>query len=227
MARGSSPDKYVLAFETSSAVGSVALGRGAEVLETRSFSGPRMHASDFLPTLAVLCSAHGVTPDAVEHIYVSAGPGSFTGLRIGITAARTMALARGARIVAVPTLEVIARNALEAPELPDRVAVILDAKRGRVYAAAFARSARTLTPTCSPAETEPGPFLARQQRPCVVVGEGIARHRRVVEAAGLPVLPESLWPPRADTVYRLGHARAARGQFDDPRTLIPIYLRLP
>ncbi|GAG38136.1 unnamed protein product, partial [marine sediment metagenome] len=228
MARGSTQEAtYALAFETSSALGSVAVGRDGEVLGTRAFSGPRMHASDFFPTLDALCRAHSVQPGAVVRVYVSAGPGSFTGLRIGITAARIIALAGGVRVVAVPTLEVIAQNALDAAEPPEQVAVILDAKRGRVYAAAFAYGDEAFVPTCDPAEVEPGAFLAKQERACAILGEGVASHRDAVEATGLRVLAESLWPPRAETVYRLGLARALRGEFDDPRALIPIYLRPP
>lgn len=223
----SSPLPFALAFETSSALGSIALGRGGEVLAVRTFSGPRMHAVDFLPTLDALCRAHSVEPGAVAQVYVSAGPGSFTGLRIGITVARMIALAGGARVVAVPTLEVIAQNALKAAELPEQVAVMLDAKRGRVYAAAFVCVDGALVPTCDPAEVEPGSFLANRGPACSVLGEGIAYHRGVVEASGLPVLPEPFWSPRAETVYQLGHARAAGGEFDDPRTLVPIYLRPP
>ena len=130
---------YALAFETSSAQGCVALGCGPKVLEAARFTKARAHAAEFLPTIDALCRAHDAEPQRIEWVFVSAGPGSFTGLRIGITAARMIALAVGARVVAIPTLEVIAQNALDSPTPPDQVAVILDAKRRRVYSATFAR----------------------------------------------------------------------------------------
>lgn len=237
------PDSaYALALETSGDMGSVALGRGAEVLETRLLGGPRRHAVEFLPTVAAICKAHAVEPATIRRVYVSSGPGSFTGLRIGITAARMIALAGGASVIAVPTLEVIAQNAaLAAGEPlglkpsacsvpPDRVVVVLDAKRGRVYAAAFVRRDNGYAATGDPVEADPVSFLASQAaqgQSCAVLGEGIRYHLKAVEASGWPILPESLYRPRAETVYRLGLARAGEGRFDDRRTLVPTYVRPP
>ncbi len=220
-------EPYALAFETSGSVGSAALGHGDRIIESRCFSGPLMHARDFLPTLDAFRRAHSVPPEAIKRVYMSAGPGSFTGLRIGITAARMLALAVGAKLVGVPSLDVIARNALDLPNPPDEVAVLLDAKRGRVYAAAFRRTVGGFTRTCGPDEVDPLEFLTAQPPGCALMGSGIPRHAETVSACGLAVLPEPTWQPRAEVVYRLGHERAERGEFDDPRTLVPIYIRPP
>jgi tRNA threonylcarbamoyladenosine biosynthesis protein TsaB len=225
--KSASEPAYALALETSGPLGSAALGRGGDILETRLLAEPRTHARDFLPSIDALCRAHSVRPEMVRRVYVSAGPGSFTGLRIGITAARMIALAGGVQVVAVPTLEVIAQNALGAAEPPEQVAVILDAKRGRTYAALFARSVDGYAATGNPAEVDPRDFLSGRGPGWAVLGEGVACHREAVEASGLRVLPGSLWPPSASTVYRLGHSRAERGEFDDPHTLVPIYVRPP
>lgn len=222
-----SPTGFALAFETSSVWGSVVLGRGGEIVGTRTFSAPRRHAVEFISIIDVLCRAGSVEPAAVEHVYVSAGPGSFTGLRIGITAARTIALATGARVVAVPSLEVVAQNAAQAPVPPEHVAVILDAKRRRVYAATFAHLGEKYVPVTEPAEVDPAEFLAKQDPSCAVLGEGVQYHQAAVDASRLTVLPDPLYRPRAETVYRLAIERAAQGRFDDPRALTPIYIRLP
>jgi tRNA threonylcarbamoyladenosine biosynthesis protein TsaB len=229
---------YALAFETSSAVGSVALGRGAEVLETRTLSRPKAHAQSaarpvslvatwFLPTIKALCEAHQVEPTHIERVYVSAGPGSFTGLRMGVTAARMIALGVGARVVGVPTLEVIAQNALDADPPPSRVAVILDAKRSRVYTAVFVRQGGAYIAMSEAIEADPFAFLSAQPHDCAVLGEGVLYHRPVIETANRRILPEALYRPRAETVYRLGFDRAERGGFSDQRTLVPTYIRPP
>lgn len=227
---------YALAFETSSALGCVALGRGSKVLEAARFSKPRAHAAEFLPTIDGLCRAHHVEPKRIEWVFVSAGPGSFTGLRIGITAARMIALAVRARIVAIPTLEVIAQNAFDFSDAPDEVTVILDAKRQRVYSATFARrpppdqgAARggRYVAIDEPREVDPVAYLAKQKRSCAVLGEGVRYHREAVAASALTILPEVMYPPRAETVYRLGVERAAQGQAVAARDLIPIYIRPP
>lgn len=225
--RAGAESEFTLAFETSSAVGSVALGRGEQVLETRSFSGARKHAAEFLPTIQNLCRAHGVAPAAVHEVYLSIGPGSFTGLRLGVSVARMLALATRARLVAVPTLEAIAQNALDLEPPPPQVAVLLDAKRGRVFAAAFTLRSGQYRPDAAPAEVDPATFLSCQPRQCAALGEGIAYHRASVEACGLPLLPEGLWFSRVETIYRLGRQRAATGGYTEPRELVPTYIRPP
>src|ERR1043166_5745410 len=225
-----------LAIETSSASGSVAVGRGAEVLGVRCFTRPRAHAVEFLPSIDELCREHRIAPAEIGLVFVSAGPGSFTGLRIGITAARTLALANGAKIVALPTLEVIAQNALDLSDAPQCVCVVLDAKRARVYTACFALSeARNGTdgkyakyvPMDAPREADPAAYLASQPRECAVLGEGVPYHQAAVSNSGLRILPPELFPPRVETVYRLGFARAMRGEFVPSRDLVPVYIRPP
>lgn len=218
---------YSLAFETSSAIGSVALGRNGELLQAHTFTGSRKHAIEFLPTVADLCARHSVEPSAIRVIVVSSGPGSFTGLRIGITAARMLAMACDASIVSVPSLQVIAQNAATLPEPPERVAVLLDAKRQRVYAAVFSLHEGAYVPATDAAEWEPERFLKAQDPTCAVMGEGVPYHRRAVEASGLTVLPPSAYAPRAEVVLRMGAARARQRLFEDRHTLIPLYVRPP
>jgi tRNA threonylcarbamoyladenosine biosynthesis protein TsaB len=221
------PAPWSLSIETSGRIGSVALGRGPDVREARTFSATLRHAVELLPTAAALCRAHRVAPAAIAGVYVSGGPGSFTGLRIGISFARGMALAAGSRLARIPTLEVIAQNALDLPQPPATLAVVLDAKRGNVFAAAFALENGRYVARAEPAERDPGAFFASLPPRCPVLGEGLAYHGEAVERASLAVLPEGLSRARAEVVYRLGHDRARRGDFDDPASLIPIYVRRP
>ena len=219
-----------LALETSGRVGSVVLGRGDEVLEVAAFSAARRHAVELLPTVQRVCRAHGVRPDGIEEVYVSGGPGSFTGLRVGVSFARTVALEGRVRVVRVPTLDIIAQNALAVEGPPAHLAVVLDAKRGRVYAAAFeldASAEPAYRRTTDPAEVVPSDFLAAMPPGGAVIGEGINYHRAAVDASELRLLPEEHHQARADAVYRLGRRSAAANRYDDPRTLTPIYVRRP
>ncbi len=218
---------FALAFETSGALGRLAIGRDCDVLASREIVTPRAHAAEFLPTVDALCRDQGVTASQIRWVFVSSGPGSFTGLRIGITAARTLALALGIEIAAVPTLEVIAQNAFHARQPPDQVAVVLDAKRSRVYAATFERRNDRYVAIDDAREADPRECLNQRHRNCAVMGEGVHYHRAAVEASGLAVLPESIFPPRAEVVYRLGVDRVSRGQSIPPRELVPLYIRPP
>jgi tRNA threonylcarbamoyladenosine biosynthesis protein TsaB len=223
-----SSDKGIsLAFETSSGSGSVALGRGVELLGVRRFSRVRAHAMEFAPSIDSLCREHGVQPGAVSRVFVSGGPGSFTGLRIGITAARTLAMALSAKVVAIPTLEVIAQNALDAGPHPARVAVVLDAKRGHIYTACFELRGQHYDCITEAQEADPAKYLADMEPDCAVLGEGVAYHQKSIVATGLRILPENLFPPRVETVFQLGIERARAGAFVAARDLTPLYIRPP
>lgn len=216
-----------LALETSGSVGSVALGRGGDVLGSLTFASAKRHATDLLPSMARLCHEHDIGPADLECVYVSIGPGSFTGLRIGLAAARALALARGLKVIGVPSLDVTAQNALEAAPPADRVVVLIDAKRQCVFAATYERRGATYLALNRPREVPPEDYLSRQPPGCAVLGEGVAIHREAIARAGVRILPEDLHRPRAERLLALGAARAARKDFDDPRMLVPLYVRRP
>lgn len=222
-----SNDGHALALETSSALGSIALGWHREIVETVSLSGPRRHAMELLPAIASLCSRNGVEPSSIKQIMLSIGPGSFTGLRIGVTVARMMAMTTGATIVSVPTLSVIAQNALGVTPAPPNVAVILDAKRGRVYAGRFRHVAGQYIAESTAQEHDPADFLRGQPASCAVLGEGVPYHHAAVEQSGLTVLPRELDAPLAETVMRLGWQMADDGKTVERRNLVPTYIRPP
>jgi tRNA A37 threonylcarbamoyladenosine modification protein TsaB len=149
-----------------------------------------------------------------------------------------LSLANGSRLVAVPTLDVIAQNALGPAEddsssavpPPARVIALLDAKRGRAFAAPYSRRDDVYVPESGPAEVEPGAFLSDQVErfgPSAVLGEGVLYHRDAVSASGAMVLPENFYFPRPEIVYRLGCRLAAEGRFADRRSLTPVYVRPP
>lgn len=229
MTTGTSPAGYNLALETSGRWGGVALGFGPQIMAVRTFSAVQRHAVELLPTIDALCKGTSLAPEAVEEVYVSAGPGSFTGLRIGITVARTLAWAGHARVVCVPTLEAIAQNAATLDPPPKHVGVVLDAKRRKVFAEAFVWSPsegryRSLRP---PYEWDPDEFLGHLPRPAVVMGEGVPAMADAIGRQGLPVLADGFHRARAEVVYRMGHALGRLGQFTKIGDVVPVYVRRP
>lgn len=221
-----------LAIETSSVLPGAALADDGRLLGTWSSDQPRAHAAALVSSLQGLCDSHGVEPLQVRRLLVSIGPGSFTGLRIGVMIARTMALAASRAgqkldIVAVPSLDAIGWNALDLPDPPRFLAVISDAKRGRVYGATLKHDGdqyRTVTAAC---EIEPARLFDTCPQHCVVTGEGIALHAESVANTGFDTLSDSLRRPRATSVLQLGAALAANNQFTAPRDLVPAYVRRP
>lgn len=208
-------DGYNLAIETSGRVGSIALGRGDRVLATRELPHKRRHDVGLIPAIDTLCGEHGVAPRDLREVYVSLGPGSFTGLRVGITTAKMLALSLGVRLVGVPTIEVLAANA---PADAD-VAVCLNVKKGSAYCAVYRGGAAVLPPALRTTEE----LFAQAPRPLAVLAE-------VVDGELPPDvtrLPESDAVARAEVVYRLGRARAAEGSYVPAEEMVPLYVREP
>ncbi len=252
-------DTLMLAIETSSFHGSVALGCGEEVLACHRLSAERRHTTELLPAIADLLANAGRRPADVNVLCYSQGPGSFTGLRVAATIARMWQSAQGCDVVAVPTLQAIARNALAypaatAPQVAgkpnvaadpqvdrrsdvaadlrvgrahQRLAVILDARQGKLFGAEFLREGDELH-TIEPAGLHPAEeWLSRRSKPCWVLGEGLAKHAEAARAAGLDLLPEEFWRPDARQVLAVGRQLAAARQFCKPDQIIPTYLRPP
>jgi tRNA threonylcarbamoyladenosine biosynthesis protein TsaB len=217
----------ILALETSGRQGGVAVAHGSDLLAAEAFSTDRNHAVELLPVVDRLTRQVGWTPADLDEVHVSAGPGSFTGLRVGIAFARALALAVGVRIVRVPTVEVLARNALALTPRPPHLAVLLDAKRQRVYAATFTLRGDRYEIVTPAAEADPVALLAAAPRPLAVLGEGVPHHRSAVDAAGVALLPEASWPARAEAVLAVGGELATRGAYTAARDLVPIYIRRP
>jgi tRNA threonylcarbamoyladenosine biosynthesis protein TsaB len=210
-----------VAIETSSRVGSVALVSDGRIVGEATFAHGLRNAAEMVPRIDSLLQAQGWTPQQLEEIHVSIGPGSFTGLRIGVTFAKTFAWATGARLLAVPSLAVLAENA---PASSRHVLIVLDARRGQVFTARFERIGDRWEPR-EPARLSPlADALARSPRPILLLGEGLSVHRPPDETDIL-ITGEALWIPTARNVARLGSLMAEAGQFTSPQNLLPLYLR--
>jgi tRNA threonylcarbamoyladenosine biosynthesis protein TsaB len=147
-------------------------------------------------------------------------------LRIGITLAKTLAFVTGAKLVAVPTVRVLAENV---PAEARHVIIVIDAKRDQIFTAAFERQAEGWTQR-EPAHLDSlAAMLARAPRPVHLIGQGIPAHRKFIADADTQVslCDESIWRPRAQVVAQLGWRMALDEQFTDPLKLSPIYIRRP
>jgi len=131
----------ILAVETSGRLGSVAIAAGPNMLAETEFSAALRHSAEIFTAADRLLKDFGGRPDQIEQIYISAGPGSFTGLRIAVTIAKIMHLANDTKIVALDTLDLIAQNAIDyikaEKKTIDSIAVVLDAKRGQFFISVY------------------------------------------------------------------------------------------
>src|SRR5262245_49504674 len=125
-----------LILETSGRVGKVGLARGGAVVRSADLDDTRRHARDLVATVDALLKAESLLPTALTGVMVGRGPGSYTGLRVGIISAKALAYATGCRLVAVDTFAAIA---VQAPPEAAHLWVIADALQGQVYAQRFTR----------------------------------------------------------------------------------------
>ncbi len=217
----------LLAIETATRVCSVALARGGEVVAARADSDARLHSERLLPMIDALLAEAGVKLDAVAAFAVSIGPGSFTGLRIGLATVKAFALTDARPVAAVSTLAALCASAAgESGDAP--VAALLDARRGAYYAACVSRAGLTRADLLADAVLTPRELAAKLPRGArVVVGEGaaegaaqLAALRSDLACLALPNLGAS-----AASVARLGAALLAEGAGRDAADLVPTYLR--
>lgn len=229
----------ILAIETSGRTGSVAIALGEQMLSEAHFSGPMRHSAEIFPAVHKLLVRFSRKPKEIEHIYISVGPGSFTGLRIAAAMAKIMHLANAAKIIAVDTLDVIAANATdyitdyikeEKAKGLVKIATILDAKRGQFFIAAYQNEQgqwKKSMPDCLITARQFLENFADNSQPIWLLGEGLVYHKDKFKADGIRFLNERYWSPRAEKVHLLGWQKALAGQFADPLTLQPTYLRRP
>jgi tRNA threonylcarbamoyladenosine biosynthesis protein TsaB len=222
--------RRALAIETSGRLGSLALVEDGRVVAEDEFPHGLQHAAEIVVRIDRLCRERGWGPRDLREVYVSAGPGSFTGLRIGITLAKTFAFATGAKLVAVPTVRVLAANA---PRDAMNLVIVLDAKRDQIFTARFEREGGEASRAWVEREAahldDLASMLARSPRPVHLLGEGIPHHQKFIPAgdASVIVTPPELWRASAAAVADEGVRMARVEQFTEPDHLLPVYIRRP
>ena len=214
-----------IAIETSGKLGSIAIADSGRILAEEQFPHGFKHAAGAVAVIDRLTRSQNWTPRDLNEIYISAGPGSFTGLRVGVTIAKTLAFSVGAKLVAVPSAAVLAHNA---PSGWQNCIIVLDAKRGQIFGARFANESDQIK-EIEPAHLDTiAEMLARSPRPVHLIGEGIPFHQSAIpNDPAILITPEESWRAKASVVAQIGWQMSLAGQFADPQTLTPIYIRRP
>jgi tRNA threonylcarbamoyladenosine biosynthesis protein TsaB len=211
----------LLILETSGRTGQVALALGDELRGVRRLDETRRHARDLAPAAAALLAEQGWRPRHLQAVIVSRGPGSYTGLRIGIMSAKTLAYAAGCALLAVDTFAALA---LQAPSSVPRIDVLADAQQDKVYVQSFVRSADGWQPTSELAIRRVADWLAGREPSTWATGPGLSKWASRLPADVLQ-LDASLWEPQPASLLHIGLARYLAGERDDLWTLEPLYLR--
>ena len=213
----------LLIVETSGRGGLVALAEGDELSAVRPLAEARRQGRDLTPAIGELLRRQGWTVRDLHGVIVSLGPGSYTGLRVGIISAKTLCYATGCVLLGVETFAALAE---QAPAEATSLAVLADAQQGKVYVQSFGR----VTPgsawqaQASLAIRTVEEWLAGRDPDAWVSGPGVDVHAGRLPT-GMQLVAAEQRLPQPESLLRIGLRRYRAGERDDVWTAEPIYLR--
>ena len=214
----------LLAIETSGSIGSAAVLDSEGNSSGIDFPEGTKHGKALVPSIEILLEKAVWTPEDIDVVAVSIGPGTYTGLRIGLVCAKMISTLVEASLVAVPSLDVIARNADNEHK---HVCVVVDARRNEVYTACYERHGTSWSRLSDCVIVRPDELAASLEPGSYLVGDGIPVVRDAVRQKSVSLAPYERWVPRAEIVAEIGAELYIQGIRHDPYTTEPMYLRKP
>jgi tRNA threonylcarbamoyladenosine biosynthesis protein TsaB len=211
----------LLLLETSGRAGWAAVAEGPSLRGERRLDEARRHARDLAPAVAGLLAAQGWRPRDLHAVVVGRGPGSYTGLRVGVMSAKALAYAVGCALLGVETFAAVAE---QAPEAAARLDVLADAQQDKVYVQPFVRDPDGWRAAEALAVRPFADWLAGRGADAWATGPGLHKYAGRLPT-GVPIADAAAWDPRPASVLRLGLARYTAGARDDVWGLEPLYLR--
>ena len=213
----------LLAIDCATSACSAAVWRAGAAAASRRLAPTRSQAELLVPMIAQVMAEAAIGFAALNAIAVTVGPGSFTGLRIGLATARALALAAGLPLIAATTLEVVAHGVPAAERSGRRLLVALDARKGGVYVQPFDQDLRPLAP---PAVLSPAAAAGLVEASSLLAGDGAALVRRCLGQAKSDVaIAAGDGLPDAAVLAHLAASRDGAGPGGPARAIAALYLR--
>lgn len=214
----------ILAIDTSTSVCSLALYNGKQILASFTINSGLSHSEKMMPLLLGLLQSSDVDKKDIEGVAVSIGPGSFTGLRIGLAAAKTLAYAFKIPIVGVLTHEVLAYNV---PLEDIYLSPLIDAQKGRVYQVIYCWRGNTLqvVETIKIREyKEAIDELSRLEKHCLILGDWDEKYDSLL-ANNVCLAAKNILKPNASSLALASYGRFVNGDVEDVFSIQPYYLK--
>jgi tRNA threonylcarbamoyladenosine biosynthesis protein TsaB len=215
----------LLAADTATRSCSVAVTNQGSLLAELTTVSDQTHSRHLLKMISSVIETAGLTTSELDGFAVTVGPGSFTGLRIGISSIKGLAVATNKPAVGISSLEALAAQTAPCSYL---VCSLLDARKGQVYFSRYRWEETDLTKECEEMVSAPGDMLAGIREPCVFVGSGVRLYQEMIKTQlgeRAYFAPENQNIIRAATVARLGLRRFDHQTTDDIDRLVPHYVR--
>ena len=214
----------VLGIETSGLVGNIAVRDGNTVVGKKTYGKNLSHGKEIVSSLESIFNEIKWEPDDIDLIAVSIGPGSYTGLRIGVTCAKTLAYGLGKPVIDVPTLDVLVENVKD--NSAKTICPVIDAKRKSVYACIYDRSNNRNKRITDFLIISPDSLADMLPDATLIFGDGITPYNDIFAQKELTILSdEKLSIADAANVARLGMERYEQGMRCEINSLVPLYLR--
>lgn len=219
----------ILGFDTSTPIGNVALVNGGEVIVEENLEIDRTHIEKLIPAIDSVLKKAKYSITQVEGIVVGLGPGSFTGTRIGVTVARSLAQSLDIGLVGVSSLDGIAFNSAEEDKL---ICSITDARRKEVYSATYYFESDNLKRISGYQVISPFDLvnnLLGFDKDVILTGNGLYVYKDVFVQqleARIIFADEKKWFPKAVSLIEIASERFVSKETDDIFQLVPIYVRL-
>lgn len=218
----------ILGIESSTKQVGCALASHEGVLASAHSALPRHHAESLTPSIDFVCRSAGVSLSDVSAVAVDIGPGLFTGLRVGIAAAKAIAFALSIPMVGVSSLDLLAFPVSFSSR---RIAAVIDARRGEVFYAFYRHAPGGVQRLGDPVVATPDELVSeliatRDEQ--LLIGDGAQRYaEHFSEVTRVEIGDGALVYPSAVSLVQLAHARALREEFVSSWELQPLYLRKP
>jgi len=217
----------ILGLDTATWCGSLGIIDDAEVVAEYALRREETLSARLLPAIQTLLAEARLDLHEINGIAVSLGPGSFTGLRVGLSAVKGLALAAEMPVAGIPTLDALAYNL---PFTPCQICPLLDARKGQIYTALYKNRAGGFLEQVTPYQVlSPAALIeAIPHQETVFLGDGVEVCREVITQR---LAEKALFAPlhlgflRGTTVAELGLKRIRQGEADDISSLVPIYVR--
>ncbi|NJD04255.1 MAG: tRNA (adenosine(37)-N6)-threonylcarbamoyltransferase complex dimerization subunit type 1 TsaB [Ruminiclostridium sp.] len=218
----------ILAVDTSSAVAAVAIMNERELLGEFILNHKKTHSQKLIPMIDVIMKNLELSPEDIDVYAASSGPGSFTGLRIGITTIKAMAFAAKKPVVSVPALDALAYNV---PNTGALVCPMMDARNNQVYTALY-KFEKGMQVNISEYMGVPVQELVQiirgKNSDVLIIGDGVLIHKEYLKSELGPRChfpPQYLLQQRASSVAQLALNKAAEGKLENCFDMVPFYLR--
>ena len=212
----------ILLIDTSTAVLSVGLALDGTVVQERVCTEARQQASLTAPLVKEVLDAQGMGVKDCDAICVGSGPGSYTGLRVGVSTAKGLAFGAGKPLIAIGTLDILAQSVLAGPDQPSFIIPMIDARRMEVYTAVYSSAGEKLTPIQA-LVVEEGSFAEQLSAgPVLFVGDGAIKCREVITHPNAQFREAA---PLARYMAPLAQRAFDQGRFQDLAYFEPFYLK--